>query len=114
MAQRFPGLRALVVASVLGVVLAGVFFAVRHVPEEPIDLRDTPHLELPLKLGPGARVGLHLEIGGEPFIVPLGDGPLAGIKAFLVPGAGSPSECVGRTGMWEAAPAGDLEGRKST
>jgi hypothetical protein len=65
----------------------GGFFAVRHVPEHPIDLRQTPRLTLPLRLGPGTRVNLHLEIGGKPYVVRLGDTPLAGIKAFLVPGS---------------------------
>jgi len=65
----------------------GGFFAVRHVPPQPIDLRQTPRLELPLRLGPGVRVSLHLEIGGKPFMVRVGDSPLTGIKAFLVPGS---------------------------
>ena len=65
----------------------GGFFAVRHVPENPVDLRQTPLLELPLRLGDETRVSLHLEIGGKPFVVRLGDSPLAGIKAFLVPGS---------------------------
>ena len=65
----------------------GGFFAVRHVPEHPIDLRQAPRLTLPLRLGPGTRVNLHLEIGGRPYVVRLGDAPLSGIKAFLVPGS---------------------------
>lgn len=65
----------------------GGFFAVRHVPEGPVDLRKAPRLELPFRLGPGSRVSLHLEIGGKPFIVRIGDSPLAGMKALLVPGA---------------------------
>ena len=65
----------------------GGFFAVRWLPEQPVDLRRTPRLELPLRLEPEARVSLHMEIGGKPFIVRLGDSPLAGIKAFLVPGS---------------------------
>ena len=65
----------------------GGFFAVRHLPEHPIDLRQTPLLTLPLRLGPGTRVNLHLEIGGRPYVVRLGDTPLADTKAFLVPGS---------------------------
>ena len=65
----------------------GGFFAVRHLPERPIDLRQTPRLTLPLRLGPGTRVNLHLEIGGKPYVVRLGETPLAGMKALLVPGA---------------------------
>jgi hypothetical protein len=65
----------------------GGFFAVRHLPEHPIDLRQTPRLTLPLRLGPGTRVNLHLEIGGKPYVVRLGDTPLTDTKAFLVPGS---------------------------
>ncbi|MBT3380207.1 MAG: hypothetical protein HN742_43275 [Lentisphaerae bacterium] len=65
----------------------GGFFAVRQVPDAPIDLRKRPRLQLPLRLGPGVRVNLHVEIGGKPFIVRLGDSPLEGMKAFLVPGS---------------------------
>ncbi len=65
----------------------GGFFAVRHVPANPVDLSVTPRLVLPLRLGDGVQVSLHLEIGGKPFIVRIGECPLAGIKAFLVPGS---------------------------
>ena len=70
----------------------GGFFAVRYTPDKPVDLRQTPRLDLPLRPGPGTRVCLHLQIGGRPFIVRLGDSPLDGIKAFLVP-ASEKGEC---------------------
>ncbi|MBN2451810.1 MAG: hypothetical protein JXR77_15585 [Lentisphaeria bacterium] len=65
----------------------GGFFGVRWVPPTAIDLGETPCLELPLRLGRDVRVSLHLEIGGRPFLVRIGECPLAGMKAFLVPGS---------------------------
>lgn len=80
----------------------GGFFAVRYVPEHPIDLRETPRLDLPVDLGEGVRVNLHLEIGGKPFVVRLGDSPLDGMKAFIVPGSET-GECFQLNVMPEAA-----------
>lgn len=79
--QSEPGTDRVRVTNTFG----GGFFAVRYVPDNPVDLEQTPRLELPLRPGPGTRVSLHLQIGGRPFIVRLGDCPLTGIKAFLVP-----------------------------
>jgi hypothetical protein len=63
----------------------GGFFAVRWTPPSPVDLRATPILELPLRLGPGATVNLHLAIGGRAFLLRLGDAPLGATKALLTP-----------------------------
>jgi hypothetical protein len=65
----------------------GGFFAVRWLPSAPIDLQAAPVLELPLRLGPGAVVNLHLAIGGASFVLRLGETPLAGTKALLTPEA---------------------------
>jgi hypothetical protein len=63
----------------------GGFLAVRYCPDEPVDLRQTPLLELPLEVKKGTAVNLHLFIGGESFIVRLGDAPLAEMKSLLTP-----------------------------
>ena len=63
----------------------GGFFAVRYTPEEPIDLRKTPVLELPITVNDDANANLHLFIGDESFIVRLGDAPLPGMKSLLTP-----------------------------
>jgi|GEM_PF-823009 len=65
----------------------GGSFAVRWTAPAPIDLEATPVLELPLRLGPGAIVSLHLGIGGSSFLLRLGETPLTGIKALLTPEA---------------------------
>ncbi|MBN2451477.1 MAG: hypothetical protein JXR77_13885 [Lentisphaeria bacterium] len=65
--------------------VGGGFFAVRCTPASPVDLNATPILQMPLALGPDALVNVHLEIGGEPFLIRLGGAPLAGMKAFLTP-----------------------------
>ncbi len=65
----------------------GGFFAVRWTPAAPVDLSTTPVLELPLRLGPGAVVNLHLSIGGSAFLLRLGETPLGATKALLTPEA---------------------------
>ena len=63
----------------------GGFFAVRWTPPAAVDLQATPVLLLPLRLGAGATVNLHLAIGGRAFLLRLGDTPLGATKALLVP-----------------------------
>jgi hypothetical protein len=63
----------------------GGFFAVRWTPPAAVDLQATPVLQLPLRLGAGATVNLHLAIGGRAFLLRLGDTPLRATKALLVP-----------------------------
>lgn len=63
----------------------GGFFAVRYELKHPVDLIQTPVLELPLALGPGTVVCAHLQIGGKNFILGLDDAPLSGMKTLLTP-----------------------------
>jgi hypothetical protein len=61
------------------------FFAVRHTPPQPVDLRTRPIFELPLSVEDGTRVAVHFFIGGQSFILDVGKAPLNGIKSFLTP-----------------------------
>lgn len=63
----------------------GGFFAVRHTFDSPIDLTETPILELPIKMGSNIAVNLHLYIGRRSYLIRLGDAPLSGMKTILTP-----------------------------
>jgi hypothetical protein len=65
--------------------VGGGFFAVRCTPPSPVDLRDTPVLELPLCLGDDAVINLHLAIGDRSYLLRLGDTPVTATKALLTP-----------------------------
>jgi hypothetical protein len=60
------------------------FAAVRYIPPAPVDLRQTPVLELPLRLSPTAAVNLHLFIGGRSYVVEVA-APVSGMKSLLTP-----------------------------
>jgi hypothetical protein len=60
----------------------GGYLAVRHAAE--VNLRDTPVLELPLNLAADARVNLHLDIDGSPYLLELA-APVTGMQFLLTP-----------------------------
>ena len=60
------------------------FLAVRYTPPEPIDLAKTPRMELPLNFAFEAAVNLHLDIGGNAYVIPI-TAPLSGMKGLLAP-----------------------------
>jgi hypothetical protein len=65
--------------------VGGGHFAVRHQPKTPVNLAETPILELPVRLGKGASVNLHLYVSGESFMVQVGDSEYENCKALLTP-----------------------------
>ncbi len=62
----------------------GGFQAVRWRPEAPIDLAVSPWLDLPLELGAGVKVNLHLDIDGKGYLMRI-NAPLENTKALLTP-----------------------------
>lgn len=50
--------------------IGGGSFGVRRVGES-VDLTRKPLLKLPLRVGPGALVSLHLQVSGKPFLIPV-------------------------------------------
>lgn len=62
----------------------GGLLAVRHWPEIPVDLAQTPQLDLPLAIDPGLALSVHVQISGRPYVI-RGTGPLAGMLAYLAP-----------------------------
>lgn len=59
-------------------------FAVRHTFDTPINLKETPVLNLPLDLGPGCRINLFVETEQHSGVVRI-NAPLTGTKALLTP-----------------------------
>ncbi len=76
--SRRPGRTHTEVAANVG---AG-FMAVRHTPPEPVELKQKPVMELPIELGPGAKVNLHLQVDESTYLIQL-TGPLGDAKALL-------------------------------
>lgn len=62
----------------------GGHFAVRTTFEQPVDLNKTPILDLPLEIGPGARINLFVETNRGDAIVRIA-APLSGMKGLLTP-----------------------------
>ena len=58
------------------------FMAVRWRPEQPVNLRTTPILTLPVRAGDGAQVNIHLRIGEHSYLIPV-NAPLKGMKSLL-------------------------------
>jgi len=61
----------------------GGTFAVRWIGG-PVELTETPVLELPFEAGPGARVNLHLQVSGHGYLLPL-TAPVEHTPAVLCP-----------------------------
>jgi len=62
----------------------GGMFAVRA--HTQVDLSSTPILELPMRLDPDAKINLHLEINGRPWVVRISS-PLQNMEYLLTPSA---------------------------
>lgn len=60
------------------------FFAVRWRPQAQVDLAKTPVMELPIRVGQGARVNVYLAVGARSYVIEV-NAPLAGCKVLLAP-----------------------------
>jgi hypothetical protein len=60
------------------------FFAVRYPFPQPVDLNETPILELPLAVADNARVNVHVETTTGSWMIPL-SAPLNRTKSLLTP-----------------------------
>jgi len=60
------------------------FHTLRHTPDEPVDLAETPVMTLPLALEPCTAVNLHLLVGGASYLLEI-NAPVSGMKSLLTP-----------------------------